>query len=212
MAMEEFVILFMAAFAMLGSPGPAPIALAASGAAWGYRATLPFYAGIMAGLFAAMLLSAFGFAALIAAVPAAAVLLLALSLCYVLYIAWGIASAPPIERSQLQAAGKRRPRPVDGFIINIVNPKVYAAFATLYASFVPAQLEGRTGIAAAGLAGFAIALVMNNVWMLAGEGLARLFSSPRQNRILRLVLAGLMVLAVLLAVYKLWATGLFANA
>lgn len=203
---DDIAILLLAAFGLLGTPGPAPVALAAAGAGYGYRASLPFYGGVMAGLFAAMVLSALGITALIALVPAAAVVLLGVSLAYVLYLAWRIATAPPMDGA---AGGRGKPSLADGFVINILNPKVYAAFATLYASFTPPGLAPPAATAIAGMTGFLVALGMNQLWLLAGEGLSRLFSRPRQNRVIRIVLAGAMVSAVLAAVYKLARSGLF---
>ena len=128
---------------------------------------------------------------------------------YLLWLAWQtIRDRGALKVEAGEEAGSLPRIAVTGTLLNILNPKLYAAFATLFASFLPGGLERAAGMAVTGLTAFLIALVMNNFWILAGDGLAHLFSSPRQNRALRLILAGLMLLAVCLAVYKLVETGL----
>ncbi len=48
--LAAFIVLITTTTPLLGSPGPAPIALAAKGAAFGMERGLPFLTGILCGL------------------------------------------------------------------------------------------------------------------------------------------------------------------
>ena len=66
--MFEPVLALVAATALLlGSPGPAPIALSAVGAAYGVQRGTPFLVGILAGLSVAVVGATVGLAALFTA-------------------------------------------------------------------------------------------------------------------------------------------------
>ncbi len=61
--LEALFSLVSVSFLLLGSPGPAPIALAAlaaSGATFGVRESVPFLTGILAGLLVAIFTAAVG--------------------------------------------------------------------------------------------------------------------------------------------------------
>lgn len=63
--LESIVSLIAATGLLLGSPGPAPLALAATGATFGIRRGAPFLAGILLGLSVAIIGASIGLAALL---------------------------------------------------------------------------------------------------------------------------------------------------
>jgi threonine/homoserine/homoserine lactone efflux protein len=198
----EWIILAAATLALLGSPGPAPMALAASGAAYGWLASLRFYAGVMSAFVFALTLTANGAMLILQSLPGLAIVLMLASVAYLLWLAWRIASAAPAPAARTEAGALRF---VDGVLINIANPKLYAGLAALLAGFMPSAEPGALGAFLASAVIFICAASTNLMWMLAGSALARLFRDPRANRMIRVAFAALIVLSSGLAIYNVLA-------
>ena len=196
--MTEAVISLIAATALLlGSPGPAPLALAASAAVFGFRGSLPFLTGILSGLAVAIVLGAAGMAAFFAAFPNTRLFVQILGGLYIGYVALKIASAPilPPEETQSDSA----PRFLDGFILNLLNPKAYAAFLAIFSQFLLPLSTNLQSTAVTALIAFAVAIVVDMAWLALGGLLRPVFETPRLARVTRVTLAILMMIAVVLA-------------
>jgi threonine/homoserine/homoserine lactone efflux protein len=85
-----------AAIALVASPGPATLGLAAAGAAFGFRAARLFLAGLLCGAALTIFLVGSGVAGALLAHPIAAPIMLGLAAFYMLYLAYRIATAPPL--------------------------------------------------------------------------------------------------------------------
>lgn len=194
--MDGIAGFLLAAVALAGSPGPATLSLTATGAAFGARRGLSYLVGIVAGMVVVMAVVASGLVGLLMAVPGAAPAVGALAAAYFLYLAWRIATAPPLGAT---GAKTRPPTLAAGFLLSLVNPKGYAAMAALYSGFV--LVPGRVSIdIAAKMTVLTLIIVAVNVaWLLAGAGLTRVFRDPRSNRIVNLLFAVLLVASVALA-------------
>ncbi len=195
--LEDLLLLITATAVMLGSPGPAPLSLAASGAAFGARRSAPFLAGILTGLLLVAALAAVGVGPLIAQGGLLTRLLFGVSLLYFGYVAWKIAFQPALAPSE--ARGKA-PTLADGFVLNITNPKAYAAFAALYAGFSLPIDNAPLRLSATGAVSFFIAVLVDSFWLLAGGAAAPLFGKPKTGRVLRICLAVLMLGAVAISI------------
>ena len=104
--------LVLASAAVMGSPGPSTMSVTAVGAAFGLRRSLDFLWGLTSGTIAVLIAVATGLFALLLSVPRLAPLLLAASGAYILYLAFKIATAPPLST----ADGRKRrhlPSPPD---------------------------------------------------------------------------------------------------
>ncbi len=182
----------MAGVALAGSPGPATLSLAATGAAFGVRRGLAYMSGIIVGMLAVMAITATGVVATLLAVPGAARIILALAGGYFLYLAWRIAAAPPF----LAQADAPRPAFGAGLLLSLINPKGYAAMAGLFSGFV--LVREQLALDAAVKAGLLLAIitVVNIVWLAAGGALLRLCRAPRAQRLVNATFAALLVASV----------------
>ncbi|MES1955684.1 LysE family translocator [Salinisphaera hydrothermalis] len=192
------VSLVITAALVLGSPGPAPVALAASSATFGLQRALPFYFGIMSGLALAALASAAGLGALFSHFPNLRRVLEVVAALYIIYLAYGIATAsPPSDPSDAGGA----PRFRDGMLLNVINPKSYAAFLAIFSqSILPlASTLWAYGLTAATC--LAVAASTNMFWMASGQLLTSWLRRPGAARVIRGVLATAMVAAVLWAMF-----------
>jgi threonine/homoserine/homoserine lactone efflux protein len=195
--MEGLPGFLLAAVALAGSPGPATLSLAASGAAFGVRRVAGYLLGIGVGMVAVMAITASGVMGLMLALPGVAPVVTLVAAGYFLWLAWRIATAPPLVE---ESAQRRPPGFGAGFALSLINPKGYAAMAALFSSFV--LLRDRvTADALAKIAVLTIVITAVNVlWLISGAALTRFFRDPRTNRIVNAAFAVLLLASVVLAV------------
>ena len=120
---------FVAAF----TPGPNNIMLAASGANFGFWATLPHIIGICLGFCLLVLMAGFGLANLFALIPELYAILKFFSFLFLLYMAWKIATATSPE----QGSRATPLRLWQAALFQMVNPKgisVIISAVTAYTS------------------------------------------------------------------------------
>jgi threonine/homoserine/homoserine lactone efflux protein len=190
--------LILTALAIMGTPGPATISLTAAGSAYGMRRSLSYLAGIVAGTTVVLLAVATGITAALLTVPAVRPAVVAAGAAYILWLAYHIATAPPLstERAAVSAPGV-----AGGLLLGVANPKAWIAIAAVFAS---ARLAG--GAAADAAAKVAVLSVMivviNAAWLAAGASLAPLLRDPRRARVVNTVLAATLVAAAVLTVAR----------
>jgi threonine/homoserine/homoserine lactone efflux protein len=182
----------LAALALCGSPGPATVSLAATGAAFGPRRGVAYMTGIDAGMVVVMSLTAAGVTGLVLAIPGAAPVVAVLAALYFIHLAWRLASAPPLQ----DTAQGSEPSFMAGVLLSLINPKGYAAMAALFSGF--ALIRGRPELDAALKLGVLVVIVasVNAAWLFAGAALTRFFREPRTSRIINVAFAILLVASV----------------
>jgi len=173
---EAIGSLILATTLLLGSPGPVPIALAATGASFGVKRGVPFLAGILCGLAVAITLGSLGIVALFSTFPASRIALGIAGALYICYIAVKIATAPLLAEQDLSRT--KTPSFRDGFILNLLNPKAYAAFVALFSQFLLPFPTESLSTAVTALVAFGVAILVDGVWLVLGGILAPLFRSP----------------------------------
>jgi threonine/homoserine/homoserine lactone efflux protein len=193
---EGLPAFLLAAVALAGSPGPATLSLTATGAAFGARRGAAYLTGIVIGMVVVMAVVASGLVGLLLAVPGATPVVTGLAAAYFLYLAWRIATAPPLATDTAQ---RRPPTFVGGLLLSLVNPKGYAAMAALFSGFVLVQERLALDVAAKMAVLVLIITAVNVAWLLAGAALTRFFRDPRTNRAINVAFAVLLVASVALA-------------
>ena len=157
----------LAALALTGSPGPANLALAAAGAAFGFGRSLRLSAGIVVGVLAVMLLSASGLVGLILAQPALGPAVKIAAAAYMLWLAFVIATSPPLG---LGGPAGRPPSFGAGLFLAFGNPKAYAAMSALSTGFTLAAGRPALDLALKLLVLFVILCVVGSVLAAARRG------------------------------------------
>ena len=194
--MQGLLGFILAAFALAGSPGPATLSLAATGAAFGRRGGVGYLAGIVVGMVAVMAIIASGVTGMMLALPGATPGVTPLAALYFAYLAFRIATAPPLTES---AGGRRPPSFAGGFFLSLVNPKGYAAMAALFSGFVLVDGRIAVDVAAKMMLVVAVILVVNVAWLFAGAALTRFFREPRTNRVINVGFAVMLLASVAFA-------------
>jgi len=193
----------LAIFALITviTPGPNNLMLMASGTNFGFVRTIPHMLGI-----------GFGFPLMVACVglgvmqifdlwPVSYLLLKAVSVVYLLWLAWKIANAAPPASAEARAEG----RPLtflQSAAFQWVNPKAWSmalSAITLYAA-------GRDLTAVLWVAGVyvGVSAISTTSWTILGQQLRRVLKSPARLRLFNRVMAVLLV-ATLIPV--LWPAG-----
>jgi len=194
--MDGFPGFLLAAFALAGSPGPATLSLAAAAAAFGPRRVVRYSIGIVLGMVVVMAVTASGMAGLLLAVPGATPVVTVVAAAYFLWLAWRIASAPPLAED---GRDRRPPTFGGGFGLSLMNPKGYAAMAALFSGFLLVRERLALDIALKISVLTVLIAVVNVAWLLAGALLTHLFQDPRTNRIVNVSFAILLLASVVLA-------------
>jgi threonine/homoserine/homoserine lactone efflux protein len=188
--------LVLTSLAVMGSPGPATISLVAAGSAYGVRRSLGYLAGIVAGTAIVLVAVAAGITAALLAVPALEPALLAAAAAYIVWLAYHVATAPPLGAA---GGGGEPPAFAGGALLGVANPKAWVAIAAVFAA---ARLAASSTVDA--LLKVAVLSVMivaiNVVWLAAGTSLAPLLREPRRARVVNVALAVLLVAATAAAV------------
>ena len=195
---RPLLALVLAATVVMGSPGPATISVTAVGAAFGLRHSLRYTCGIILGTIAVLLVVATGVMAALASMPWLAPLLAVASAAYILYLAFRIATAPPLAARTAEAS---RPTWLAGFILAVANPKAYVAIAAVFAGASSNQRGAELGLWTKLAVLAAMIVVIHVVWLLAGAVFARFLRRPVTSRIINLIFAATLVLTTALAVF-----------
>ncbi|MBZ9859392.1 MULTISPECIES: LysE family translocator [unclassified Mesorhizobium] len=194
---QQVLALIVAATVVMGSPGPATISVTAVGAAFGLRPSLGYTSGVVLGTIAVLLAVAGGIFGMLTSVPGVAPVLAVASAGYILYLAFKIATAPPLAERGSTAT---EPDFLGGFMLAVANPKAYVAIAAVFAG--AASQADALGVSTRLLVLAAMIVAIHVVWLLAGTAFARGLRHPLASRIINLVFAATLVLTTLLAVLR----------
>ncbi len=193
---NELLLLWLAAFPLMGSPGPATMSLAGLGTAFGFRPSLGYLMGIIAGTTAVLIMIATGVTALVLAQPLLLTALTILAGVYILYLAWKIATAPV---GSFEVRPDQAPAFIPGFTLAIANPKAFAAIGAVYAGHTLVD-DNLTVDAAYKLVALALVIVVvNTAWLAFGAVFSRVLTNPVAGRAANVLFATLLVVSVVWA-------------
>ncbi|MFO7482647.1 LysE family translocator [Oceanibaculum nanhaiense] len=196
----SLLALLLSALTVMGTPGPSTLSVTAVGAAFGLRRSWRYVLGINLGTISVLLAIAAGIVTMLMSMPRLAPFLLAASLAYILYLAYRIATAPPLAGPVAGEAAGSAPSFLGGYLLGIANPKAYLAISAVFAgSSLPVGdplLEALAKLAVLSL----LIVAIHTVWLLAGVSLSRLLRDPLASRLLNIAFA------VILLVTTFWGT------
>ena len=189
--MQPLIIPFLTyAVVTTFTPGPNNIAASATGMRLGYRRTLPFLLGMLAGFILIMLASG-----LLTDLARRAYqgILPWLKWVGVAYMAWLAVSLFLPWKHGSQAESARSARFIDGLLLQFVNPKVILYGITIYSSFQ--VLLADTPIRLTGSAVFLSLLGFCSVslWALVGSSFSRILKTWAAMLVYNIVMALLLI-------------------
>lgn len=195
----SIAILPLAIFAasQVGTPGPANMALLATGARFGFRAALPFVAGVALGKQLIIWPIGFGLMELAEAAPAVFAALKYINAMYIIWLAWKVANL----RLGQGNAGATAPGFMAGLIVHPLNPKAWATIVGSFTAFVGPDIPTLTATATVAAVLLACQLVMHPLWTLGGQAIASTVAGTRAEPYLMWSLAALTVASVLFVLF-----------
>lgn len=187
-------LLALVGFALVASatPGPNTLMLLTSGVNFGFTRTMPHIVGIMVGFSGLLFATGLGLGSLLLAVPTLHFALKIAGACYLLYLAYRIASS----RSVGQSNGKERPMTLlEASAFQWVNPKAWMMGVTAMAVYVDPANVWRT-VAFVIITFVLVGLPAAVLWTVVGTGLRRLLSDAKRLRIFNISMGVLLALTV----------------
>lgn len=184
------------AASQVGTPGPANMALMATGARFGLRAALPFVLGVALGKQLIIWPIGYGLMELAQSVPLLFTVLKYASAAYIIWLAWRVANL----RLQPGAAGQA-PGFLAGLIVHPLNPKAWAMITAGFTAFTRPETPTFEATLTIALVFLAIQLVLHPLWALAGARIAQTLTGTAAERYLMWVLAALTVLSVVFVLF-----------
>ena len=195
------MITFVLAIAlMLSTPGPGVLSAAGVGAGFGLRAGLRYVAGLCIGQALVFAAVAAGLSTFVLATTWLRLTLMALSFCYLLYMACRIFFAGS-KIAFIQSA--HAPGLIAGLLLQPINPKAYAVLTALLTGFPLYPEAYWTEIVIKFVILNIIWIPIHVVWVYFGVSLKQLNLSPKAQRGINMAMALSMLLVVSLAA---WAT------
>ena len=192
--MNADLLLALLAFAFVTSitPGPNNIMLMTSGANFGFRRTIPHMAGVALGFVFLASAVGLGLAGLFDAWPASYAVLKAVSVGYLLWLAWKIANATPPEG---RAATGRPMTFLQAAAFQWVNPKAWAMALTAVTAYAPGH--GPAAVLTVAVVFGAVNLPSVGTWGGAGQAMRPPLDTPGPLRAFNWMMAVLLVASAL---------------
>jgi threonine/homoserine/homoserine lactone efflux protein len=188
MTLQSLYALAIFAFVSSSTPGPNNLMLMASGANFGFLRSIPHMLGISVGFMVMLIAVGAGLIQIFDRIPVIYKGLKIASVLYMLWLAWKIANAAPVSKSEsagspmtfLQAAA-----------FQWVNPKAWAMALTAITVYMA---EASLLWLGTGALMFALVnLPSVSLWTLAGQQMQRVLTNPRRLRIYNWTMATLLI-------------------
>lgn len=189
---ELLAALTLFAFVSSITPGPNNTMLMASGANFGFRATVPHLMGVSGGFFLLVVAVGLGLGGLFAAYPELHDILAVVGGLYLLWLAWKIATS---EGLGADAAAARPQTFLQAAAFQWVNPKAWAMALGAVTAYAPRE-NYVLNVFAVSLIFTAINLPCVASWTGFGVGLRRFLDRPAVLRGFNIAMALLLVLSL----------------
>lgn len=189
MPLELLVALAGFSLAMAGTPGPNNMMVLSSGLNFGFRRTVPHMLGIAIGFGVMNTLVGLGLGQVFERFPAIYTAMKIVGALYLLWLAWGIANAGPVEGSAARGAPLSF---LQAAAFQWVNPKAWViAVGAVSAYSLPANYL--FSILVIGLVMTVLTLPCVALWTLFGSAMRSVLGDPKTVRWFNIAMALLLV-------------------
>jgi len=195
MAHQELLAFFIFAVTAAVTPGPSNVLVMTAGARSGIVGGLKCLFGVVAGMAMMMGTAVTGLGSVITTIPSLLVALKWIGSAFLLWLAWKVATAPPM-RSQL---GEETIGFWKSMAFQWINPKSWIVSASAAASYGSA-VQGTVFIRALSIAStFAIAATMAcAVWLVFGVALKQWLGDEKNSRVFNMFMGILLAASVVM--------------
>ena len=185
------------AFSQVATPGQANMAMMATGARFGFRAALPFVAGVILGKQLIIWPIGYGIMEVASQIPLLFEILKFLSALYIIWLAWRVANM----RLSSGEPSVDAPGFWSGLLVHPLNPKAWAMILVGFTNFVESDTTTfyATLYIAASL--LIIQIICHPIWTLFGDRIAKFIIGKKYERVFMWFLALVTVIFVLMALF-----------
>ena len=185
------------AFSQVATPSPANMAMMATGARFGFRAALPFVAGVILGKQLIIWPIGYGIMEVASQIPLLFEILKFLSALYIIWLAWRVANM----RLSSGEPSVDAPGFWSGLLVHPLNPKAWAMILVGFTNFVESDTTTfyATLYIAASL--LIIQIICHPIWTLFGDRIAKFIIGKKYERVFMWFLALVTVIFVLMALF-----------
>ncbi|PTX56023.1 threonine/homoserine/homoserine lactone efflux protein [Litoreibacter ponti] len=184
------------AASQVGTPGPANMALLATGARYGLRAALPFVVGVALGKQLVIWPVGFGLMQLSDSAPWIFEALKWISASYIVWLAWRVANLRLNAQVEAKAPGF-----LAGLVVHPLNPKAWAMITAGFTAFTAPGTPSLEATLTIALVLLGTQIVLHPIWTYGGERIARVVAGTAAERYLMWTLAALTVASVLFVLF-----------
>ena len=175
------------------TPGPSNISSASLAVLHGYKNTLKYQMGLAAGVFLLMLLSGLLSTMLLHVFPALEPIMRYVGAAYILYLAFGI-----LRASYTLKDNDTKPLEfTNGFLLQILNPKLVVYAFTLFSAFLTAINGDTPRLVAISLLLAGISFAATSLWAVFGTTIKTYLHEPRVKASVNIILSLLLIYAAL---------------
>jgi threonine/homoserine/homoserine lactone efflux protein len=188
---DLFAALVAFAFVSSGTPGPNNMMLLASGVNHGFRRTIPHMLGISLGFGGMIVAVGLGVGQVFTAYPQTYLALKVVSIAYMLWLAWKIATSGPLSAGSADNVGKPMTF-LGAAAFQWVNPKGWTMALGAIAAYTVAADYTRS-LLIVGLVFTVVNFPTVCLWTMFGVGLRRWLTDPATVRVFNVTMALLLV-------------------
>ena len=183
------------AFSQVATPGPANMAMMATGAHFGFKAALPFVVGVILGKQLIIWPIGYGIMEFAAHVPLLFTILKFLSATYIIWLAWRVANM----RLTYNEASAEVPGFWAGVLVHPLNPKAWAMILAGFTNFIDSDTPTFFATLYIAFCLLIIQIICHPIWTLFGDRIATLIAGKKYERFFMWFLALVTVIFVLMA-------------
>lgn len=191
MIVEPFLTFVLFITALYGTPGPATLSIAASGAAFGFKRTIGYVFGGLFGLGIIFVMVYFGLVVLFTEYPIVHLIFKWASLLYIFYLAYRIATATTIKSDSPKQLGF-----IQGIPLAILNPKAYFAIIATVSQFVD-----DTNFVTVMVWSISLTMIFDFSWAYAGSLIGSKLGSRGLSAKVNILFATLLVVSVIITMF-----------
>jgi cysteine/O-acetylserine efflux protein len=167
------------------TPGPSNISSASLAIVHGYKNTLRYQAGLAAGVFLLMFLSGWLSTTIVKTFPSFEPIMRYVGAAYILYLAVGILGA---SYTFTEKEGKPLGF-VHGFILQILNPKLFVYAFTLFSAFLATMTRNATILLLVVTFLALVAFSAASTWALFGTAIKTHLMNPHLKKVVNIILS-----------------------
>jgi cysteine/O-acetylserine efflux protein len=167
------------------TPGPSNISSASLAVVHGYKNTVRYQAGLAAGVFLLMFLSGLLSTTIVQSFPTFEPIMRYVGAVYILYLAFGILKASyTFTEKEANPLGF-----VHGFVLQILNPKLFVYAFTLFSAFLATMTKNATILFLVVTFLAMVAFCATSTWALFGTAIKTHLQHPRLKIVINIVLS-----------------------